>query len=266
MNSRQQTSRKQTSRKAALVALGLGTIVAWKQPLIAQIQGRPGGAPQPGAVRQFPSPHGRRNRRERRGLSLERLTSELGLTVQQKTKIKPILDNAGERVRTLRQNTALSRAERRSRARQIMTQTQERIGTVLTATQKQKLTQLRGRGPGFGPRGSGGPRFGRGFGTPSQRLQRLEQAVQLTASQKARLKPVLEQAAKRMAALRTSTALSPEKKREQARGISASVRKAMDNVLTSAQKQKLASLRRERGGRDSGRAPERRMGSNRSRI
>jgi Spy/CpxP family protein refolding chaperone len=257
-------SRQQIGKKAALIALGLSAVVTWKQPLIAQAQGRPGGPSQSGEGRRFSGPDGRRGPGGRRGLSLERLKSELGLTAQQQAKIKPILDSATKRMQTLRQNTSLSREEARSRMRQIMTETQSRISTVLTAKQKQKLAEMRQRGPGFGPRGSGGPRFGRGFGSPAERLQRLDQAVKLTSKQKAQLKPVMEQAAKRMTALQNNTKLSPEKRREQARSISDSVRKTMDKVLTSTQKQKMATLRRERGRRGFGRGPGQRTGPGRS--
>jgi len=139
----------------AVVALGLGAVVVWQQPMTAQTTRD--------VSARSTQHHGRgkgrgQGRDGRHGLSLERLTRKLGLTAQQQAQVKPILESARASKQSVRANTALSREEKRAQLRQSMTRTKERISAILTPEQKAKFAQTRhkrgGGGKGRGKAGS----------------------------------------------------------------------------------------------------------------
>jgi Spy/CpxP family protein refolding chaperone len=89
-----------------------------------------------------------------RGPNLEMLAHELGLTVEQKAKLEPIMKEQGRKMQELRQNEALSREEKMEKGRALRTEGQKEIEAVLTPEQVTKLAELRARAPrGERPKG-----------------------------------------------------------------------------------------------------------------
>ena len=89
---------------------------------------------------------------------LDAMTKALNLTDDQKAKIKPILENETKQMQDMRANTEMSREDRMTKRRDIMTKTNDDIKAVLTDEQKKKFDEMNSqrRGPG-GPGGPGGP-------------------------------------------------------------------------------------------------------------
>ncbi len=76
---------------------------------------------------------------------LDRMSKALNLTDEQKSQIKPILEDRNQRIESLRADSSLSREDRRSKMRGIFEDTQNKIRAVLNDEQKQKLDQMHQR-------------------------------------------------------------------------------------------------------------------------
>lgn len=74
---------------------------------------------------------------------LEHMSKELNLTDDQKTKIKPILEEQSKQMQDLRQNTSASQEDRRAKMKQIHENTTSQIRSTLTSDQKKKLDEMK---------------------------------------------------------------------------------------------------------------------------
>ncbi|MGH9325528.1 MAG: Spy/CpxP family protein refolding chaperone [Terriglobia bacterium] len=84
-------------------------------------------------------------RHARRHNEMRFLSRALNLTKQQKAQIKPILEHQHKAMMALRQDTSLSRQERRSKFMALRKQTMEKIRPILTSEQQAKLQQMEQR-------------------------------------------------------------------------------------------------------------------------
>ena len=141
--------------------MALGGLLTFGGTLAALAQDTPP-PPQPdqnqaGSPTQGPGPRGMRMDPDRQ---LQRLTSELNLTTDQQTKIKPLLVERQQKMQALMQDQSAPE-DRRTQARSIMEGTNNSIKAVLNDDQKQKFETMqermrRNRGMG-GPAGAAPP-------------------------------------------------------------------------------------------------------------
>ena len=89
---------------------------------------------------------------------LQRLDKSLKLTDDQKTSIKPILEDRQKKMESLRSDTSLSREDRMGKMRSIMEESNGKIRDVLNDDQKKQFDEMQqhmrgrqGRGPGGQP-------------------------------------------------------------------------------------------------------------------
>ena len=83
---------------------------------------------------------------------LEHMSKELNLTDDQKTKIKPILDEQMKQMQDARQSTSGSQQDRRAKMKQIHENTMSQIRPILNSDQQKKLEEMMSR---RGERGEG---------------------------------------------------------------------------------------------------------------
>ena len=88
------------------------------------------------------------------------LATELQLTEQQKQQLRPILQEAAQKLRTLRANTNLSKLQKRLQLSQIRQEARTRIKAILTPEQLEKWEKLSGalggaHRPGSHPKAAG---------------------------------------------------------------------------------------------------------------
>ena len=74
---------------------------------------------------------------------LKQIAEELKLTDEQKGKLKPLLEDEAGKLRELRQDTGLSRADRQSKSKEIRNAANEKIKAILTPEQQEKWAKLR---------------------------------------------------------------------------------------------------------------------------
>jgi Spy/CpxP family protein refolding chaperone len=72
----------------------------------------------------------------------QHLGQKLGLSSDQVAQITPILADRRQQMQTLRADTSLSEQDRHAKARAIMEQSNSKIESVLTDTQKQQFEQM----------------------------------------------------------------------------------------------------------------------------
>jgi Spy/CpxP family protein refolding chaperone len=131
--------------KFTIAALSLGLAVASTQ---AQDAGAP--PPPPG---EHGGPH-EGMRKGPRGDRLKMLAEKLGLTEDQKAKIKPIVEDEMQAGKAVRDDASLSKEAKQEKMEEIRKTHRAQIRALLTPEQQAKLDELKeemGRGPG-GPR------------------------------------------------------------------------------------------------------------------
>jgi len=84
---------------------------------------------------------------------LEHMSTALNLTDEQKTKIKPILEDTSTKMQQLRQDSSLSEQDKRAKMQEIHQDAMSRVRPILTADQQKKLESMHGPHGGPGERG-----------------------------------------------------------------------------------------------------------------
>jgi protein CpxP len=95
-----------------------------------------------------PAPQGERERRLRPPSAdqrLERLSRVLNLDDQQKTKIRPILEEENKQMEALRTDSSLTPEDRRAKFREIHENAMKQMNPLLTPEQQEKLARMRKR-------------------------------------------------------------------------------------------------------------------------
>jgi protein CpxP len=130
------------TKTLALAALVAGSLFAGNATLQAQDNTNtpPAGAP-PGG----PGMRGRPN--------LEQIAKDLGLTDDQKAKLKTIMEDQQTKMKALRADTSIAQTDKRAKAKEIRDATQAQIKAILTPEQLTKWQQhmQRNRPPGGTP-------------------------------------------------------------------------------------------------------------------
>ncbi len=87
---------------------------------------------------------------------LEWMSKKLNLTDEQKTKLQPIFQDEFQQMKAVREDTSLSREQKRDKMKQIHETFHPQVMAVLTPDQQQKLEQMRANRRGKGaPAGQG---------------------------------------------------------------------------------------------------------------
>jgi len=71
------------------------------------------------------------------------LTEKLNLTDDQKAKLKPILQDQMQQMKTVREDSSLSQEQKRAKMKSIHESLHDQINTVLTPEQQAKFKQMR---------------------------------------------------------------------------------------------------------------------------
>lgn len=82
----------------------------------------------------------------------KRIADDLKITKDQQEKLKPILQAESKEIRALRQDTALSRQDRRDKLAKIREATSEKVKAILSTDQFEKWKKMREEKPEAGNR------------------------------------------------------------------------------------------------------------------
>lgn len=79
------------------------------------------------------------------GMSLERLTTELGLTADQQTQVKPILDTLHSQMQSIHQDTSLAPKDRMAKAKEARETANSQINALLQPDQQAKFAAMQAK-------------------------------------------------------------------------------------------------------------------------
>ena len=74
---------------------------------------------------------------------LQQISQQLNLSEEQKTKLKPILQDEVDQLKDLKSNTSVSSQDKLQKAKEIRAAHKEQIDAILTPEQKQKWQQMK---------------------------------------------------------------------------------------------------------------------------
>jgi periplasmic protein CpxP/Spy len=145
-----------------LFTLALGGLIALGTTAAALAQDNPPPPPDQNQAGPPPQGPGGRGMRMDPDRQLAHLTSELSLTTDQQTQIKPLLIERQQKIQALMQDQSATPEDRHAQMRSIMEGTNNSIKALLTEDQKQKFAAMQQRmrhnmpagGPPPSPEGS----------------------------------------------------------------------------------------------------------------
>ena len=115
------------NKLSIITGLALGSLVTWTNLATAQDKPAAGG------------PRGRGPTVEQR---MEKMTTELNLTAEQKPKVKAVFEDSQKKREDLRSDSNASREDRREKARGIMENESKKLKEILTADQFSKYEKM----------------------------------------------------------------------------------------------------------------------------
>lgn len=125
----------------AVTALGIGALVVLNVPntVQAQTDSVSFSGPQTDAADQ-PIAHAARRAGGKR---LQTLAETLGLTDAQKAQVKPILKDAAQQTKAVRQDTSLSRTDRKAKIKSLRESMKSQLLPILTPGQQAEFAAMR---------------------------------------------------------------------------------------------------------------------------
>ena len=124
------------TKSTLAAALTLASLISFKPLALA--------ADKPDAAKPGPA---RRERREQARDRIEQMAKELNLSDDQKGKLKPIFQQEAEKLKALREDTSLSREQRREKLKGIRDEIAAKVKGVLTTEQFEKWQKRRNERP-----------------------------------------------------------------------------------------------------------------------
>lgn len=161
---------------------------------------------------------------------MQHLARYLNLTDAQKAQIKPILQNEGQQLKALRNDTSLTPDQRKVKVQEIRQATRAQIQPILTPEQVAKFQDLRGK---MASRGMGGP----------NQLAWMSKKLNLTDDQKSKLEPIFADQHKQVQAIRQNTTLTNEQKQSEINQLRQSTHQQVLSILTPEQQQQMKQMR-----------------------
>lgn len=118
-------------------------LVLFSLPLVAQTSST--GSTQTGSTATMGEGHGRHHGMPSVDERLQHLTKALSLSADQQAKIKPILQEQHDQMASLKQDTSMSKQDRRTKFEQIRQDTHQKMRDALNDDQKAKFDQMQAR-------------------------------------------------------------------------------------------------------------------------
>ncbi len=168
-------------------------------------------------------------------MPLDKMTTELGLTPEQVSKIQAIRESARTQRQAVVADKTLSREVRRTRLREIARTTHQQMMSVLTPEQQTKLTELREK-------------------RKAGKFDKMSTALGLTADQQTQIRAIKDRMKSDLRAIKDNTSLSDADKRAQAKQVKTNAMAEIRALLTPEQQQKLDSMHKRHKGAKAGRA------------
>jgi Spy/CpxP family protein refolding chaperone len=171
------------------------------------------------------------------GAQLDMLTARLTLSEEQRIKLLPILDEQFAKKKAIREDGSLTRDQRRAKMEELRTAYHEKISAILTPEQKIKADEMRATAMQRGKARQG--RLQRM--DPAVRLERMSSCLGLTADQKTKIAPILNEQTKEMKALHDDAKLTRDQRMQKMQDLRTKYHDKIGAILTPEQKTKFGT-------------------------
>jgi Spy/CpxP family protein refolding chaperone len=177
---------------------------------------------------------------------LEMMTNRLGLSEDQKAKIKPILDENVKQKQAVRADKNLTRDQRRAKMQELRAKLHDQIKPILTPEQNSKVAGMwtatadlwKGRN-GYGKPGHRGKDFRM---NPDTHLARMTSCLGLSADQQAKIKPILEENFKEKQSVHADKNLTRDQRWAKMQELRVKFQDQIKPLLTPEQNTKFAGM------------------------
>jgi Spy/CpxP family protein refolding chaperone len=173
---------------------------------------------------------------------LSKMATCLGLSEDQKVKIKPILETNFKEMQTLRADRNLSMQQRRAKMQELRVKLHDQIKPLLTPEQNSKVA---GMWTARGHRGEMGNcrmkpgHHGKDFRMdPSRHLARMTTCMGLSADQQAKIKPIIEENYQQKQSVYADKTLTREQRRTKMQELRGQFHEKIKPLLTPEQLKK----------------------------
>lgn len=226
-----------TRMKLAIALAAVLTVLAGTAHTSLAVQG-------PGMGGHGKSHHTARAHRMGPGAQLDRMTALLNLSSEQRVQLLPILDEQFAKKREIFKDASLTRDQRRAKMQEISDAYHERITAILTPEQKARADEMKAaaKRAGAGQDGMKG-RHGKGSRAmePAAHLERLSACLGLTADQKTKISPILEEQSREMKAARDDANLTRDQRMQKMQELRTKYHDRIGALLTPEQKTKFGA-------------------------
>lgn len=183
-------------------------------------------APAPSA----PSPHVRAQAMQHARMAV--VSQRLGLTADQRAKMKAIHTQTAGAVKAIKANTALTPAQQQEQIAALRKSARDQAKAVLTPEQQGRMAEIMSH-----------PGVVRLAAMQHLRVEQTMKQLALTPEQRTKIRDLHRQTAGAVKPIRADTTLTPEQKRAKIRDLMQASRAQMRSVLTPEQQQKLDAIR-----------------------
>ncbi len=160
------------------------------------------------------------------------ISHRLGLSDDQRAKMKAIHAQTGEAVKAIKANTALTPAQQQQQIAVLRQSARTQAKALLTPEQQGRLAEIMSH-----------PGLVRMAAMQHLRAEQTMKQLALTPGQRTQIRELRRQTVAAVKPIRADTTLTPEQKRERIRAIVQASRTQMRSVLTPDQQQKLDAIR-----------------------
>jgi len=170
---------------------------------------------------------------------LNKMAACLGLSEDQKAKIKPLLEENLKAKQAVLADQNLTREQRQAKMLELRGQMHDKIKPILTPEQNSKFADMRAAAGHHG-KGQNGCRKHMGHGMayrmdPDKHLARMTACMGLSTDQQARIKPILEGALKEKQAVRADQNLTREQRQAKMQQLRGQTHEKVKPILTAEQ-------------------------------
>ncbi len=182
------------------------------------------------------------------GRGVEQMAKQLNLSEEQKRVVQTYLEDERSQLQALRNDTSLTREQKAPRMQEITQQTRDKVRSILTVEQQQKVEDAQKR--------AGELQNDRREFAANQMAKRLD----LTEAQKTQVQSYLEEQRTQLQALRQDNSLSREQSFERMRDVQQQTQDQIRATLTPDQQERLDQMRDRMQQRGAGRGRGRGFG------
>lgn len=176
------------------------------------------------------------------------MATQLNLTADQQARLKSLREQQRTELQAIRSNTSLSAEQQKAQAGELRKKYRAQTEAIFTPDQKAQMEKMRSEWKAKGKearKGAKGDHRKGGF-----KKGKFGQDLGLSQEQKDRMASLRQESRKQFDAIRNDKSLSDEQKKAKLADLRKQQHESMKSILTPEQQQKLQSMKKDRGAKN----------------